>query len=158
MIKMSEINSLDKLKALFPNKNLEKCSVGLPVKDGISLGYEGWGSPDIILDPALPLDMCVDRLGLKSAFKSVISIGLLNCVHGDCILTHTTVGLEKLLAEGGTLSIEVLNTSALAKTALENLDNCNITKCQMLEKFIFQPVLDISGLVFQQTFQQVLQH
>jgi hypothetical protein len=136
--------------AMFPDKS-GSCSVGRPGK-GIRLGYEGWGSPDILLDPTLPLDACVGALRLEGKFPLVTSVGLLNNVHGDCMLSHAAAGLTLLVAPGGRLEVEFLATADLAKDALRRLDEHDLLGAQSREKFCFRPPADTSGIVYQQTF------
>lgn len=140
------------LKQIFPDRDWSRCSIGEPVGDGIKIGFEGWGEPDIALSPSLPLDMSIERLGLKGAFKHVYSQNLLNYVHGDCVLTHTARGLRDALANGGELKVKILATAALATNALLRLDCGDFVGCQLLEKLCFKLTMDSSGIIFQQTF------
>lgn len=151
MISIDEVAGKD-IWAMFPGNARAFCSVGYPVGPGLRLGYKGWGEPDIALDPAMPLDACIRRLGLEGTFERVQSTGLMNRVHGDCVATHAGKGLANLLTRRGELSVSALSTSLLAKDALNNLDGGAFTKCQRLEKFCFKQPDDASGLLYQQTF------
>lgn len=134
------------------NEALAKhCSVGEPTGDGLKIGFQGW-DVDAVLDPALPLDMSVRRLGLVGKFEKVISVNFLNYIHGDCFLTHAVTGLTDLLKPGGELEIRAVSTLDIAKDAIAYFENNQTILGQALEKHLFRPALDEFGLVFQQTF------
>lgn len=143
------------LASLFPAKTWQTCHVGGAIgakPEDLHLGFEGWEDPDIILDPRLPLDMTVDRLGLAGKFAEVKSDRYLNMIHGDCSLTHACRGLLGLLAKDGILVVRCLDTIRLAEKALSFANAMSFAKCQLLEKFCFRPALDVDGLLYQQTF------
>lgn len=147
--RMKDLEGKDVL-SLFPEK-AAMCSVG-EKRGGLHLGYEGWGSPDIILDPALPLDLCVERLGLAGRFPLVVSDRFMNVVHGDCWMHHSAKGLADLTAPGGVLRVSALATGDLAEKALEALRRKDYAACQLFEKFVFQPHEGSCRTVYQQTF------
>lgn len=151
MTPMNDLIGRD-LRQAFPDVDWTSCSIGEPVGPGLRIGYEGWGDPHVALNPSLPLDMCIERLGLKHSFQRVYSEGLLNCVHGDCVLMHTANGLKNALGLGGELRIKVLGTAAVATSALIKLDKGDLIGCQVLEKLCFKMPFDRTGLVYQQTF------
>lgn len=132
--------------------NNEECSVGVPCGKGIRIGYAGWGNPDILLDPRLPLSMDVDRLDLNGKFQTVVSKYLLNHIHGDCNLTHAVEGLLKLMNKDGTLKIEFISTGDIAFDASIALSKKDYRKCQILEKVCFAQPVDDSGLIYKQNF------
>lgn len=129
-----------------------KCSVGLPSGPGTKIGYAGWGRPDILLDPALPLDMQVERLGLCCQFEEVACHDLLHRLHGDCTLTHGVYGISSLLKQGGTLKMEFLSLQDVASVAIGLLGRGNIVLAQMAEKHCFGQAVDTSGVLYPQTF------
>jgi hypothetical protein len=143
--------SIESLKQQFKDIDLERCSVGEPIGNGLLIGYEGWGSPHIFLNPADPLDAQLDRLELLGKFKEVNSKGLIHMLHGDCTLTHGLIGLCRLLRPGGTLSVEFLAIAEILRIAIEKLDTCDFVTAQILEKMCFLPPLDKSRLLFPQT-------
>lgn len=142
---------LDDLKQKFPHVDWDECSIGEPAGIGIKLGFDGWGKPDILLDPFLPLDMSARTLDLVGKFKRVRSYYYVNNVHGDCTLTHAVRGLQTLVADGGELIIRALDTIALVEEAIKQLRDGSIINAQILEKFCFRPALDSMGAVYQQT-------
>jgi len=142
--------SIEKLD--FPGRKLDECSFGFPLGEGIKFGYSGWGKIDIALDPRLPIDMCVDQMGLHGKFKKVISQNLVNNIHGDCNLTHAILGLLLLLDNDGILELSFFATGDIAQDAISFLRNNKFDKCQCLEKFCFKPPEDDSCLIYQQTF------
>ena len=148
MRQMNELIGQD-LSTLF-SVDWNQCSIGKPSGPGLKLGYEGWSNLDIALDPALPLDMCVDQLGLHEKFDRIECNYFLNYIHGDCTLTHAGIGIKKMLKKNGTLLFTALDTVKLAKDAIYHIENSEYTKGQILEKFLFRPAIDDSGIVFQQ--------
>jgi len=147
--RMAQIRGTD-VRLLLPDRDPSVCCVGRPTGDGIRLGYEGWGSPDVFLDPSLPLDLCVQQLGLAGKFPKVTSNGLLNRIHGDCNLTHAARGLADLLAPGGRLIIEALATAEVARASLERMDAFDFSGAHVLERLCFGQPVDVSGLCFHQ--------
>lgn len=125
--------------------------IGAPPQNGLHIGYAGWGNPQIVIDPRIPLDASLAALH-PGTFDLVVSDGLLNRVHGDCSLSHAVTGLRMLMAPGATLDVSLLATAAIARDALSFLSAFNPKRCQMLEKLCFRAPDDSSGLMYQQTF------
>jgi hypothetical protein len=140
------------LAVMFPTLDWTTCSVGDPMGPGLKLGFDGFEGCDIILDPSIPLDMAIDRLGLRGKFDKVYSYNFVGLVHGDCFLTHTIMGLVHLLKVGGCLELKALSTYDLALDALKLLGEGRIISGQILEKYCFTAPRDADGLVYQQTF------
>lgn len=139
------------LRHLFPSRDWSRCSVGIPSGNGLKLGFEGWGDPDVVLHPGIPLDVAVDQLGLNGKFDQVECNEYLNCIHGDCTLTHAALGVYNLLAKGGTAKITCIDTMRIASDVFAAVHKGDFIKGQMLEKFLFRPAVDASGLIRQQT-------
>jgi hypothetical protein len=142
--------SIESLKGKF-DVDWDKCSVGEPVGEGLLVGYEGWGEPHVLLNPADPLDAQLDRLGLFGQFREVRSTGLLHMLHGDCTLTHAVTGMSSLLRPGGTLRIECLSLSEILRLAICRLDRGDFVTSQTLEKTCFLQPVDNSKLLYPQT-------
>ena len=143
--------SIEFLKEQLKEIDWEKCSVGEPIGSGLLIGYEGWGSPHVLINPADPLDAQLDRIGLFGKFQEVNSKGLLHMLHGDCTFTHGLLGLCRLLRPGGTIFVEFMAIAEVLRIAIQKLDSWDFVTAQILEKMCFLPPIDKSRLLFPQT-------
>ena len=139
------------LREAFKELDWGRCSVGEPRGPGLKMGFEGWGQPDVLLDPVAPLDFQVSSLGLSGAFDEVESYGLAHRLHGDCTLTHGIEGLGSLVKPGGVLVVGFLSMPDVMGMALENLRAGDYARAQVLEKVCFGQPADKAGILYPQT-------
>lgn len=135
----------------FPLVDPTRCSVGVPAGSGLRIGFEGWGVPDVAIDPMVPLEMSISRLGLEGRFELVEVNHFLNYVHGDCTLTHAVRGIKSMLKPGGIARVTAVDVTFMAETAIAYARGRDYLKAQIIEKFVFRPPVEDSGLLYQQT-------
>lgn len=146
MVESYQMGILEELGSEIPSR----CSVGEPRGD-FSIGFEGWGDPDVLVDPAIPLDMQFAQLGLEGRFEVVESHGLLHLLHGDCVLTHGVRGIVNLARPGGKVKFEYLSLHDGIREATKRLDMGDFVSAQAVEKTCFAQALDTTGVLYPQT-------
>lgn len=153
MVKVAEIiNSKKNIFEHVHKRNNSECCVGKPEGTGIRLGYDGWGYPDVVLDPIIPLDMCVRNLNIEGKFDFVIGNYFLSSMHGDCSLTHAARGLILMVKPGGKLLIRDISTFDVAKQSIKMFEEGNYTGGQIREKLCFPMPRDKTSLIRIQNF------